>query len=72
MMYEDGWVLILSDTDQIHTKNVSRLFLGMHDSAVDASLKGTHEEPQLLLRFNTLVGHLSTQQASIRYIIHHG
>lgn len=35
-------------------------------------MNGTSEEPQILLRFNALSEHPSSQQASVRYIVHDG
>ncbi|CAF1089228.1 unnamed protein product [Rotaria sp. Silwood1] len=48
------------------------LFLGICNSAIDNEINGTRDELQILLRFNTLTEHQSTQSASVRYIVHNG
>jgi hypothetical protein len=35
-------------------------------------MNGTAEQHQILLRFNSLAEHQSSQQASVRYIVHDG
>ncbi|UJR26645.1 hypothetical protein I4U23_007962 [Adineta vaga] len=48
------------------------LFLGIYNSIVDQLLNGSREQLHILLRFDTLAEHQSTQQASVRYIVHNG
>ncbi|CAF1038285.1 unnamed protein product [Adineta ricciae] len=48
------------------------LFLGICNSAVDQCLRGTGEEPHILLRLNTLATHQPVQHASVRFIVHNG
>ncbi|CAF3745324.1 unnamed protein product [Rotaria sordida] len=48
------------------------LFLGICNNALDQQLHGTQQQPHMLLRFNSLIEHQSTQNASIRFIIHNG
>ncbi|CAF3504976.1 unnamed protein product [Adineta steineri] len=46
------------------------LFLGICDNTIDEEINGTWEQMYILLRFNTLEEQQSTQQASVRYIVH--
>ena len=48
------------------------LFLGICNSAIDEEIIGSKDELQILLRFDSLAEHQSTQQASVRYIVHNG
>ncbi|CAF3490473.1 unnamed protein product [Rotaria sordida] len=48
------------------------LFLGICNSTIDKEMNGTRDELQILLRFNSLAEHQSTQSASVRYIVHNG
>ena len=48
------------------------LFLGICNSTLDQQLHGTREQPHILLRFNSLLKHQSTQNASVRFIVHNG
>ena len=49
-----------------------RLFRGICDGSIDKQLRGTRDQPKVLLRFNTLVEHQPTQQAAVHYIAHNG
>jgi hypothetical protein len=49
------------------------LFLGICNSIeVDSMLCGTHDQPHLLLRFNTCMNHQWNANAVIQFIIHDG
>ncbi|CAF1258225.1 unnamed protein product [Adineta ricciae] len=61
---------------QPHTKSFifqqCQALYGICDSTIDRELNGTREQPHILLRFHTLTNRLSTQQASVRYLVHNG
>ncbi|CAF0767474.1 unnamed protein product [Adineta ricciae] len=77
--FEDILTKIISQIDYLVLHPVllllydDGLFLGICDSLdFDRSLEGTREQPQLLLRFNTLVKHQWNSNAVMRCIIHDG
>ncbi len=72
MIYQDGYDENSFLDEIFHDFYVLSLLLWICDSTLDQKLSGTRERPHILLRFNTLSTHQSTQNASVRFIVHNG